>query len=138
MENNTNDGVKIGTNVLICLAIIGIVITFYVIGQVMSTGATKNVDSMQATVQNSTYSDYDNTTVSGSQAESAITDYASSQFIITVKTISNTTGVQYITKNGYTITDITDPNYIEPSATFGSKLVKSNNGSVTGIILTQQ
>lgn len=138
MHENANEGLKGGTNTTLTVVLIIVVIALFTVGIGLYKMATKKADVQQTAVQTYQYSDYDNATVAGQSVIAAIKTYANSSFTVKVITSADSTGKSYTAANGYNISDITDPDYIEPSAQFTSVLVNNSNKTPVGITFTQK
>lgn len=123
--------------IIICIALIGLGVWLFGLGSEGVKSAGPKMTDLQTRISDSQFSEFDNRTVAGTTAINAIRMYASSSFSVTIKTKANTSGQTYQSSGGYIITDISNANYIEPTANFKSELNKSANGTVNGITLTQ-
>lgn len=132
-----------GTIKKVILFIIGLIFTMAFIAEgsgyfnksmALSKTTKGSYDSSVERIANSQYGEFDGTTVSGADAISAIRLHAADNFTVTVKT--NRTSTVY-NKPQYSVSDITANNYIEPTKKFNAKLETNDNGSVSGITLTQ-
>lgn len=133
-----------GTVKKVIYFIVGLIITMAFIGEAtgyfnksmaMSKTTKTSYDSTLERISNSTYSEFENTTVSGADAISAIRLYADDTFTVTVKT--KRSSQSYNKSSGYNATSINDTNYIEPTAKFKSVLGTNELGTVNSITLTQ-
>lgn len=121
---------------LITIGIIYVGMSFYSKSQTVSKAADSGLSDIQNNVSASKYSAYNNgNIVTGSQAIDAIRNYASSSFTVVVKTRS--ASAPYNSSNAYAITNIGDPNYIDPAGQFSSEIKYNTNGTINGITLTQ-
>lgn len=137
MGENSQKALYMAVGVFFALIIITVGITYYNKAEpVMSTSNAK-IDSISAQLDSIDYKNYDGKSVSGSEVISAINTKASSNITVKVKTSSNSSGKSY-NSSSYNIKDISDKNYIEATAIFDSKIEKTDNGTVTGIIFEQQ
>ncbi|MBY6773691.1 hypothetical protein FDC64_11420 [Clostridium botulinum] len=102
-------------------------------GNMVKTGDS-SLNEVSSTISTSKFSEYDGTTVSGTQAINAIRMFATKNFTVTVNTNK---GSKAYNANSYSITDISDTNYIEPTAQFKCQLGKSGNDTVNSVTLTQ-
>lgn len=100
----------------------------------------KTADSSISTINNNVSNNqYDSLTTksnSGSDVSSLISTSAAPELNITVKTKADTTGKTY-TAASYNLTNVNDPDYIEPTATFTAATSKSTNGTINAITFTQ-
>ncbi|MEG2609102.1 MAG: hypothetical protein RSA91_00340 [Bacilli bacterium] len=136
---NTRKALFEGSDIVIALLIIGVIVFLVGIGTGMLKEAGPKMTDMQARVSDSQYSEFDNRgNIGGTQAINAIRQYASNNFTVTIKTNANSAGKSYNSPGAYIVTDISDPNYIEPTASFRGQLLKSSNKTVNGIILIQE
>lgn len=137
MENNSNDGMRIAVHTILAITILSIFIGFMNRGKIIAYFVGQQADTITYNETNSKYTKYDNTTVDGSDVLNAISEFASTQLTITVQTTANPSGITYNSYNGYAITDVNNINYIEPTAQFSSKLVKTENGTTSSIIFLE-
>lgn len=133
-----------GTIKKVILFIIGLIFTMAFIAEgsgyfnksmALSKTTKGSYDSSVDRISSSKYGEFDGTIVSGADAISAIRLYADENFTVTVKTHRNTNSYK---KAQYSISDISDTNYIEPTGKFSAELEINDNGSVNGITLTQK
>lgn len=136
MDENTSKSLHLGAAVLLSILIIGMGVNFYLKGKTLFNLSSQNIDQVTNSVSKSNYTQYDNTTVSGSQVINAISLLATNQFSIAVKTTSDSTGITYNSPTGYKITDLANADYIEPTANFKSQIVKNANKTVTKILFS--
>lgn len=103
----------------------------------MSKSADSGLSSVQQSVETARFTNFENTTCSGSDVISAIRTYATDSFTINVRTAEAAAATAYNAPNAYTITNSTDANYIEPTAKFSSTLERNNNNTIIGITFVQ-
>lgn len=137
MGENARKALYTAVGVFFALIIISIGITYYQKTQPVMENSSNKIDSITAQLDSVEYKLYDGTTVSGSDVISVVNTKASSNITVKVKTSSNSSGKSY-NSGSYNIKDINDKNYIEATATFSSKLEKTDNGTVTGITFEQE
>jgi hypothetical protein len=123
--------------IVFVVVIIFVGYSFFSKSNEMSKSADSGLSSVQQSVEAARFSNFENSTCSGSDVISAIRTYATDTFTITVRTAEASTPVNYNASNSYTITNSTNANYIEPTAQFTSTLVRNNNNTVTGISFIQ-
>lgn len=134
--DNIKKGIMFGVGILITVGIIAMGLSFYGKAQNMTKTADSSLNDMTQTISNSKFTEYDGTTVSGTQAINAIRMYAADTFTVEINTIKGSKS--YNVGTAYNITDISDSNYIEPTAKFKSTLGKTDNNTVNKITLTQE
>lgn len=83
------------------------------------------------------YLSYNNTTVYGSDVVNLIRTSAGTNFIVTVTTTSSATPTPYTTKQGYTVSAVSDVKYINPNGMFSSTITRNANNVVTGVTFVQ-
>ncbi|NFL43527.1 hypothetical protein FDB61_17830 [Clostridium botulinum] len=135
-EDSTK-GISFGAGVLITIGIVSAALVIFNIVMPMLNNGAKKTSSISQRITNSSYTQYDNATLQGSEVIGAVNTQASDDFSVRVKTNSNKSGQVYTTTT-YNVTDKDDEDYIEPTEKFKSTLVINDNGAVTGIIFVQQ
>lgn len=136
--DNIKKAVLWAVGILFTVGIITWGVSFFGKAGNMTKTADTSLNEVTNNISSSKFTEYDNTTVSGTQTINAIRMYASPTFTVTVRTKKDTSGKSYNTATGYSITDISDSDYIEPTAKFQSILGKTDNGTVNSITLVQQ
>ncbi|WP_291582744.1 hypothetical protein [Clostridium sp. UBA6640] len=134
--DNIKKAIMFAVGILITVGIIAMGLSFYGKANNMTKSADTSLNDITQTISNSKYTEYDGTTVSGTQAINAIRLYADSNFTVSVSTKKTTTS--YNSATSYNITDISKSDYIEPTGKFKSKLEKTDNDTVNKIKLTQE
>ncbi|WP_454053335.1 MULTISPECIES: hypothetical protein [unclassified Clostridium] len=134
--DNIKKAIMFAVGILITVGIIAMGLSFYGKANNMTKSADTSLNDITQTISNSKYTEYDGTTVSGTQAINAIRLYASNNFTVSVSTKKTTTS--YNSATSYNITDISNSDYIEPTGKFKSELEKTANDTVNKIKLTQQ
>lgn len=117
---------------LLVLAVI-VVIIWKAITPLQQTG--NKIDNYTVQFENAEYNAYDNAEVSGSEVISAVNTKASNN--ITVKVITKSGTHDY---NGevYNIKQVTNADYIEPTARFDAQVDRTANKTIVGITFTQK
>lgn len=136
MGENARKALYMAVGVFFALIIITMGITYYNKTRPVMDNSSNKLDTITAQLDSIDYKSFDGTTVSGSEVISCINTKASGNITVKVKTSSNASGKSYNSGN-YNIKDISDVNYIEPRASFNSKIKETDNGTVTGIDLEQ-
>ncbi|WP_291568940.1 hypothetical protein [Clostridium sp. UBA2485] len=134
--DNIKKAIMFAVGILITVGIIAMGLSFYGKANNMTKSADTSLNDITQTISNSKYTEYDGTTVSGTQAINAIRLYAANNFTVSVSTKKTTTS--YNSATSYNITDISNSDYIEPTGKFKSELEKTANDTVNKIKLTQQ
>ncbi|WP_315069304.1 hypothetical protein [uncultured Clostridium sp.] len=137
MGENARKAIFMAVSVFLCLLLIGVGITYYTKAQPLMDNSSNKMDTVSTQLTNAEFKHYDGKELPGSDVISTINTKASSNLTVKVKTNSNPSGKSYNTGN-YNISDISDDNYIEETAMFDSDIVKTDNGTVTGITFTQE
>lgn len=135
--DNVKKGIMFAVGLLLTIGVIGWGLGFYGKATNMTKVADSSLNDMTSTISQSKYTEYDNTTVSGTQAINAIRLYASATLSINVVTRAAGASI-YTSPTSYTVVDITNVNYIEPTGSFRSTVSKTANGTVNLISLIQQ
>ncbi|MDT8718230.1 hypothetical protein IAI10_16305 [Clostridium sp. 19966] len=131
------EGTHGSVGIILTLGVITFFVAIFGLSGPLRTLASSNLKSTVQSFTASTFSNYDNTEINGSEVISAINTKASSDLSVIVKTKSDTVGKKYNT-GSYNISDSSDPDYIEGEATFTSVLGKTTNGTIISITFTQQ
>lgn len=136
MDTNHNTAIKMSTDVIITLYIVGIIVTLTLILQPTLDKVIKKTHTVSEQMDTLSYKTYDNSPASGSEVLSAINTKASKDFKIFVTTKAG--GTVVYTGYSYNITDINDTNYIEPTGEFMANLTKTTNKTISGITFIQR
>lgn len=145
-EDNTSQGIKTAVSIIITLLFVGIVIAFFAIIRPMMADSQQQTANMANTLQDSMFTDYEGSTIKGSQVQSLVSQYKSEPVCVKVKTKTNTTTYNYTdttlsTKSTVLVTSVTDKsksNYINPNGDFECTIQRDENGTIKGITFTQQ
>jgi len=158
--NNAQSALKMAAGFFLCIALITIAVVMFINAQDATKSAQSNFSSIQAELDQTQFTVYDNTTVSGSQVVNALRKFQDKgEFGVQVITGKNPTGSWYFkTVNttvpvgsiGYGSISGTAPNgtltnasnealndYINPAGKFKAQLVKDNSNVIRGIIFSQ-
>lgn len=135
--DDSTKGISFAAGVLITIGLVSIALVIYSIVMPMLNKGVKNTSAISQRITNSGFSQYDGTTLQGSEVIGAINTQASDDLEVVVKTNANSSGKSYTTTT-YNITDKNDNDYIEPTEKFSSELDINKNGSVTGITFEQE
>lgn len=161
MDQNIQKALWLGIGILFFVAVVSIGIFLFNKGQSIAETSGKQIDEANSMIAEAEFSDYSNQEVMGSDILNAINKYKNKGDEITIKVVTNyPTTYQYIsagTVNGTELqttltgktksvndTDIknandkTSPYYINPYAKFYSQLIYDANGTIRGILATQQ
>lgn len=136
MGENARKALYMAVGVFFALIIITMGITYYNKTRPVMDNSSNKLDTMATQLDAIDYKSFDGTTVSGSEVVSCINTKASDNITVNVKTSSNSSGKSY-NSGSYNIKDISDNNFVEPTASFASELKKTDNGTVTGIEFEQ-
>ncbi|OPJ59769.1 hypothetical protein [Clostridium oryzae] len=137
MDETSNKGMYIAFGTILALVVITFAITIFNKNKPLQKTALSTQDTMIQSINSSSFSSYDNQIVTGDLVITAINTKASDDLKVLVKTNSNPAGKVY-TSSAYNISDISDSNYIEPTASFKATLGKTSNGTVNLITFVQQ
>lgn len=135
-DEPASKGLSLFVEILLMVAVLTAAVYLWNRTQPMQKSVDGSLQDITGKISNNKYSSYDGSSVSGTEAINAIRMNASSTFTVTVKTTRNTTGKVYTTPI-YNISDISDTDYIEPTARFTSTVGRTGNGTINAITLTQ-
>lgn len=158
--NNAQSALKMAAGFFLAIALITIAVVMFINAQDATKSAQSNFSSIQEELDQTQFTVYDNTTVSGSQVVNALRKFQDKgEFGVQVITGKNPTGSWYfktvnttvpVGSTGYgaitgTATTGTLANalneavndYINPSGKFKAQIVKDNSNVIRGIIFTQ-
>lgn len=158
--NNAQSALKVGAGLFLTIALITLVVALFISAQDATKSAQSNFSSIQQELDQTQFTVYDNTTVSGSQVINALRKFQDKgEFGVQVKTGKNTTGAWYfktvdttspvgspgygsIIGNATTGTlanalDESKADYVNPSGKFKAQIVKDNNNVIRGILFSQ-
>ncbi|MGF9975484.1 hypothetical protein [Viridibacillus arvi] len=154
MLGSASQALKLGAGLLLTLAIISLCVVVYSASTDPAKSSTSDFNGMASELKDQKYLSYDNTTVSGSQVINAIRRFSS-------EGKAGNLGVQVVTgqgnsswyfnsvsENGDSVTtstsdisklsDSVSPQYVNPSGTFDSIVVRDSNQVIRAIKFTQQ
>ncbi len=154
MEENTGVGIRVAAGIFLTIMLITIVVIITISSQDAAKQGQTKMASITTQLSDTEFNTYNNTTLSGSQVMNAIRQYMNlEQFGIRVTTgkgVSTYYGNEFnetegnITnedeKKNLDLTkaeDQSEPNYINPSGKFKSKIVRDKNNMIRGIIFEQ-
>lgn len=137
MDETSNKGMYIAFGTILALVVITFAITIFNKTKPLQKTALSTQDTMIESINSSSFSSYDNQVVTGDLVITAINTKAADDLRVIVKTNSNPSGKIY-TSSAYNISDISDPDYIEPTASFSAALGKTSNGTVSSITFVQR
>lgn len=153
MDETSSKGLTLtGTN-LLTVALISIAVILFSVAVAGVKIVQERFTGLNGTLQQTEYTTYDNGTLSGSQVLNAVRQYmGQDEFGISVQTgkggsitygneFNHTTGeITSGSKNTNLLTaqQQSDPNYINPSGKFTSRVVYDRNGVVRGLIFSQK
>lgn len=136
--SNVTSIIKLGAAVLITVAAIAIAVALFGQGQEITRGAEGDLKGLNQVMTSNKYAAYNNTDVSGSMVINSIRMYGEQGTVtVNVKTTAGAS-VAYTPGQKYSITNIADNNYINPTGTFGAQLTTNANGIITAITFTQK
>lgn len=158
--NNAQSALKMAAGFSLAIALITIAVVMFINAQDATKSAQSNFSSIQAELDQTQFTVYDNTTVSGSQVVNALRKFQDKgEFGVQVITGKNPTGSWYfktvnttvpVGSTGYGSITSTTPtgtlanalnealnDYINPAGKFKAQIVKDNSNVIRGIIFTQ-
>lgn len=136
-ENNQSTMMKWAVGIILTIAVITSGVFLFNKSKPSIDKAGNQLDNITVQIDSSQYVGYHGKEVSGSEVASVINTKATKDLYITVKTNSNTSGLDY-NSSSYSLTNVSDVNFIEPTARFTGEVIKTTNGTVEGIIFDQQ
>lgn len=149
--SNGVDAIKIGIAVIIVLLIASLAFLLYNSGKDTADNALQDLNEMNAILEESKYTDYENLTVTGNQVASLVNKYNGDSVYVKVVTKTQTTWYNYkdealtqaidANENTTLISEMTikgSKNYINPNGKFKCTLYRDANQTIMGIIFTQQ
>lgn len=155
MENATK-AIIIGASIVITLAIVTIGFTIYGIGRDASDKATEKIGGMANSIMDEEYEKYHNTTIRGSEVVRAIKKIQDSGDYIGVQvTTHKASSIWYVydasdidnlsvAGGGWgsdpldDAQDVTNTNYINPSAKFNGTVLRDSNDRIAAISFDQE
>lgn len=154
MEENTGVGIRVAAGIFLTIMLITIVVIITISSQDAAKQGQTKMASITTQLSDTEFNTYNNTTLSGSQVMNAIRQYMNlEQFgirVITGKGADTYYGNTFDVKEGHitnkdedknlTLTkaeDQSEPDYINPSGKFKSKIVRDKNNMIRGIIFEQ-
>jgi hypothetical protein len=158
--NNAQSALKMAAGFFLAIALITIAVVMFINAQDATKSAQSNFSSIQEELDQTQFTVYDNTTVSGSQVVNALRKFQDkNEFGVQVVTGKNPTGSWYfrtvnttvpVGSTGYGSITGTTPtgtlanalneavnDYINPSGKFKAQIVKDNSNVIRGIIFIQ-
>ncbi|MFD1886673.1 ABC transporter permease [Paenibacillus wenxiniae] len=158
--NNASAALKVAAGLFLTIALITIVVVLFISAQEATKTAQNNFSGIQKELDQTQYAVYDNTNISGSQVVSSLRKFKDQNgFGIKVKTGKNPTGNWYFnevnttssvdsvdygsvntTKPSGSLADAMDQasgNYINPTGTFKSEIVRDRSNVVRALIFSQ-
>lgn len=149
MENSLK-GLTLAAGIIITCIIVSL--GFYIAREARDTASTGTgqINELQAEFTDASKNIYDGTEVSGSEVLSAIRKFGDDSIGILVITKKNSTYYHYSfdtttgelgdsVKNSYKVAqDATSDRYINPTARFSGSIIKDVNGTITGLVFSQE
>lgn len=134
--DNSLKGLILAAGVIITCIVVGLGFFISREAKNASDTGTNQLSAMSSQFNNVEYTMYNGLKVTGSEVVNVIKSHAG-KIQVSVITKANTAGKTYISKdiNPY---NISDENYINPSALFLGQLIRNSNEEVTEIVFTQQ
>lgn len=147
------DFLKIGAVIVIVLVLITLGFLLMRNGQDTAKIGISKIQQINGDIKESDIKMYDNMTVTGSEVENVLQKYQSSSYGVKVITGKDTTGVWYVNtvdeSNSNALGSAstaaiantmveTNAKYINPNGNFVGTVLRDKNGTVTGVIFTQQ
>lgn len=149
--SNGVDAIKIGVTVIIVLLVASLAFLLYNSGKETADNAMQDLNEMNAILEESKYTDYENLTITGNQVTSLVNKYSGDTVFVKVVTKTQTTWYNYsdtkltqkinADKNTTLLSEMSikgSKNYINPNGKFKCTLYRDENQTIMGIIFTQQ
>lgn len=137
MWENMPGWLKGAAGILLTMIIIGVALAFFMKGKNITDIADNSVSDVTTKLTQTQYASYETgKQVSGSEAINAIRSFGSKDFTVTI--VTKASSKDYNDPQGYTVTSISDKDYIEPTSMFKCKLDKTSNDTVNHLTLTQK
>lgn len=152
-NDDAREGIKIGVGLVITLIVIGIVFGVLAIGKMFVRKAENGIGAAATNMDNAAYTDYEEQTLSGSQVQSLLTQYAGQTVFVKTVSLSHKTTMY----NYSSTTSLSSPidsstqnqrlanstvkgkaEYIEPNGKFKCSLTRDKNNTIIGVTFTQQ
>ncbi|WP_322906722.1 ABC transporter permease [Paenibacillus campi] len=158
--NNASAALKVAAGLFLTIALITIVVVLFISAQEATKTAQNNFSGIQKELDQTQYAVYDNTNISGSQVVSSLRKFKDQAgFGIKVMTGKNPTGIWYFnevntassvdsveygtvssSKPSGSLADAMEQmsgNYINPTGTFKSEIVRDRSNVVRALIFKQ-
>ncbi|WP_411343751.1 ABC transporter permease [Paenibacillus sp. WLX1005] len=158
--NNASAALKVAAGLFLTIALITIVVVLFISAQEATKTAQNNFSGIQKELDQTQYAVYDNTNISGSQVISSLRKFQDQEsFGIQVLTGKNPSGTWYFhqvnttasadstdygtvstDKAGGTFADAlaqSSGNYINPTGTFKSQIIRDRSNVVRALIFKQ-
>ena len=103
MGDEAVDGSKMGTKLIMFVAIIGLALVAFLVGKSLINTGVDNMESSSKSINDSRFSDYNKKIVKGRAVKSAIDTFQNEEVIIIVHTLSEGSNSQSetVTKDGF-------------------------------------
>lgn len=144
---------KIGAVIVIVLVLISLGFLLMRSGQDTAKIGISKINQINSDIKESDIKMYDGMTVTGSEVVNTLNKFQNSSYGVKVITGKNASGTWYVrtvdesnnnalgSASSADISDTideTDNEYVNPNGSFIGKVLRDKNGTVTGIIFTQQ
>lgn len=123
--------------ILLTIGVVAYAVSTYNKTKPMEKASDQTLNTITQNLSSNEFDRIDKQTISGSEVIGLINTKATTEVKVVVKTKKNTTGVTY-TSPSYSITDINNGDFVEPTAPFKVEVSKTENGTVNLLTLTQQ
>jgi len=143
--------ITMGVGLIITLLIISIGFMIYRTGKETSDNALEQVNELNVMLDESKYTDYDGRKIIGNQVQSVLSQFSGDDVFVRVETKTKTTWYNYSNETLTTKIDtetnrklITNSsvkgseNYVNPNGKFLGSIVRDENGTIMGIVFTQE
>lgn len=144
-------GIWMGVGLIILLLVVSIGFMVYRTGKTTADNALAQVDELNIMLDESKYTDYDGRTITGNQVQSVISRFNGDTIFVKVETKTTTTWYNYSNEtltskietsaNTTLITNCSikgSENYINPNGKFKGSIVRDANGTIMGLVFTQE
>lgn len=143
--------ITMGVGLIITLLIISIGFMIYRTGKETSDNALEQLNEYNVMLDESKYTDYEGRKIIGNQVQSVLSQFSGDDVFVRVETKTKTTWYNYSNETLTTKIDtetnrklITNSsvkgseNYVNPNGKFIGSIVRDENGTIMGIVFTQE
>lgn len=146
-ESNSNEILKMVAGIVITLLVISLGFLIYRVGRNGVGNAMNEVENMNNSLSESKFTDYEGQSVTGSQLQSLLNTWANEDVCIRVTDMTASYVYNYDDGKLATTANVlpnnsatrkSNANYINPSASFETTVVRNSNGVIVGMEFVQE